>query len=110
MKHHTHVSVPEMMQLLEKNNVSVNKTSVYRALERLVDQRMVCKRHQDSGEALFELFSKHGHDEHHVHLRCIECGETTEAACTYEHPTEIDGFEVDHHHVTLVGTCKDCQD
>lgn len=88
---------------LEAAGRRFNKTSVYRALEQLVAEERLCKLNLKNDEAAYEL-----RESHHAHLVCEQCGEISSAACSYDQPTTVNGFEVSHHHVTLMGLCATC--
>lgn len=102
-EHHL-LSAHMMLVLLEKKGKTFNKTSVYRALDQLVEEGELCKHFFDENEALYELRSHH-----HAHLICQECGSITEGDCSYSHPKRVGDFQVNHHHLTLVGVCHKCQ-
>jgi Fe2+ or Zn2+ uptake regulation protein len=90
------ISVTEILKILQKKGHHYNKTSVYRALQQLVDQQIVCQHFFVEAQALYELQA-----DHHVHLFCA-------SKCDYHQPDEVEGFKVDHHHLTLVGECQSC--
>lgn len=98
------ISTKEILEQLEQQGKSYNKTSVYRSLETLVESGDVCRHYFNDGEALYELKA-----DHHVHLVCPCCGKVTAAECDYQQPDEINGFKVDHHHLTLMGECAQCR-
>lgn len=101
-KHHL-VSVPQIVTLLEESGTQCNKTSVYRSLEQLEVEGIVCKQYFGEAQASYEL-----REDHHMHLVCQKCGRVTAAECDYTEPQQVDGFTVDHHHLTLLGVCANC--
>lgn len=102
-KHHA-LTAKQLGKLLTNKHHAYNKTSVYRALEKLVLTGQVCKYHFSDEEVSYEL-----RDEQHLHLVCQECASVTTAAQTSSTPTNLHGFLVDHSHTTLYGQCADCQ-
>lgn len=104
LQQHHLLSSKDILTQLAKTGKKYNKTSVYRSLDQLIEDGQVCKLHLAEKEAVFEL-----KEHHHVHLLCAQCGKIESADCTYQQPSELKGFKVDHHHVTLIGRCRECQ-
>lgn len=98
------LSAAQMEVQLVKDFPSINKTTVYRALEFLLKSGKVCQHQFDLKEAVFEL-----KDHHHDHLICTSCLKMIVTDCKVILPTSIEGYVVDHHHLTLYGMCADCQ-
>ena len=104
-KHHHLLSVGQILELLpEEFGKKYNKTSVYRALEKLEAQEIICEHTFTSGETKYEL-----RQEHHDHLVCSRCGAIQSTNCGFALPELIDGFKTDHFHLTVFGLCADCQ-
>ena len=102
-QNHT-LTAPQILEHLSEAGVECNKTTVYRALERMSLRNEVC-RHMFGGQtASYEL-----RKDHHDHLVCTNCGAIKEVPCITEFPPMIDDFQVDHHHLTLFGLCANCQ-
>lgn len=100
------LSVPQLVAELNQHpDNDYHRSSVYKALERMVDDGLICKLTFDKGEHQYEL-----RDHHHDHLQCNNCGKVWSVECQVSHPTQIEGFEVDHHHVTYLGVCSGCKD
>lgn len=104
LKQHHLLSVSEILDKLGAQGKTYNKTSVYRALEGLLEQGILCRQYFDQAEAKFEL-----REDHHIHLVCEDCGRVESAECDYRQPTNLKGFTIDHHHLTLMGHCPKCQ-
>lgn len=103
-RHHL-LSVTELLELVEaEHGKSYNKTSMYRALEKLEEQGLICQHVFTSGESKYEL-----RRQHHDHLVCTRCGVVQSATLDLKIPENIDGFATDHHHVTIFGLCSACQ-
>ena len=104
-KHHL-LSAPEIQQILTENSLKYNKTSIYRALDKLFINQIVCRHSMGSNQIVFALKS-----EETAHLVCQCCGAV--------HPIKTDGkldikayqtpeFAPDHFHLTIFGRCNDC--
>lgn len=99
-----YVTVPQLVTLLTNTGNTYNKTSVYRALEKLVEQNKICKLNFGDNDIVYEL-----RDSHHDHLVCTTCGSITAMPCEESNGKMINGFKVDHHHLTYFGMCQQCQ-
>lgn len=97
------LSVAEILTLLAKNGKKYNKTSVYRALDQLLEEDLVCRYYFNEAQASYEL-----REEHHTHLLCNKCGRVDSVECDYAQPAMAKGFAIDHHHLTLIGVCGEC--
>lgn len=97
------VSAMDLLKEIQKAGLDVNKTTVYRGIEFLLEEGLICQHQFDPKEAVYEL-----RDHHHDHLICNTCGRVQESACVVHPPEEISGFTVDHHHLTLYGVCAKC--
>lgn len=105
------VSAQEIFDGLRKVRRPVGIASVYRALEALVDLRLVKRVDAGDGIARYEPAPSNG--EHHHHLVCRDCGKV-EAFTDPRLERAIDrvagglGYNVDEHEVVLTGACADC--
>lgn len=103
-KRHHLMSVNELLKLLPlEEGKKYNKTSVYRALEKLEEQGVICQHSFASGETKYEL-----RQAHHDHLVCSRCGRVQAANCGVTIASSIDGFQTDHYHLTVFGVCAAC--
>ena len=104
LQQHHAMSASELIEKFKKLHPTVNKTTVYRALDQLEAESLVCKHNFDGRESVYEM-----RDHHHDHLFCMSCGKLLTTDCiTVAMPKVIDGFTVDHHHLTYYGFCKNC--
>lgn len=93
-------------QMIEKLTLSgkiYNKTSVYRALEKLEVDHLICKESFGESEALYELRKKH-----HDHAVCTHCDKILVVESKNHIKRKIPGFKIDHHHTTIYGSCDSC--
>ena len=103
--HENHFLTPlEMQQLLGESGENYNKTSIYRAIDSLIEQDLICKQDFLDKEACYELKANH-----HDHLLCTGCGVILSVECMVPEQEMINDFLVDHHHLTVFGQCADCQ-
>lgn len=84
-----------------------DRSSVSRALDRLERDGFV-RRHLLGGAVRFE-----GHESHHEHVRCGQCGHVEEIPCPFgerlaESLAQASGFRVEQHQLLVSGTCARC--
>lgn len=82
----------------------VNKTTVYRALDKLMEEGQICRLSLGENTPVYEL--RH---HHHDHVVCQNCGKVAMVECATEYLPEVPGFTIDHHQATFFGICQDCQ-
>jgi Fur family ferric uptake transcriptional regulator len=105
------LSAHEIFDELRRARRPVGIASVYRALEALVDLRLVKRVDAGDGIARYEAAPADG--DHHHHLVCRDCGKV-EAFSDSRLERAIDrvagglGYSVDEHEVVLTGACADC--
>lgn len=102
-------STKEIYQLLLRNDDAIGLTTVYRALQSLVTDKVVDQLRRDDGEAIYRLCG----EKHHHHLVCKKCGDTVEIegsaiekwskAIAKEH-----GFREVDHTAEIYGLCRKC--
>jgi len=101
-EHHL-LTAPQLVEFLDQKGQKVNKTSVYRALDKLLAANLVCKLNLLGNELHYELQT-----EHHDHLVCLNCGKVIATECQLQFQAPAN-FKVDHHHLTVFGWCEECQ-
>ena len=105
------LSAQEIFDELRRLRRPVGIASVYRALEVLVDLRLV--KRVDAGDGLSRFEPALVDGDHHHHLVCRDCGKV-EAFSDPRLERTIDriagglGYSVDEHEVVLTGACADC--
>lgn len=97
------LSAFQILELLEESGNQFNKTSVYRALDKLLAEGKICKQSFGNTEFQYEL-----RDAHHDHAVCTECKKIIAVHCQNHSHQNVPGFSVDHHHTTLYGVCESC--
>lgn len=96
------VDIMEKLALLKK---SVNKTTVYRTLDKLLAKGTICRHSLGSDTLYYEL-----RNDHHDHAVCESCGDVLVIEC-HDHMRNIKtsrDFTPLHHHVTVFGLCGNC--
>ena len=106
-----HLTALKVFEAVQKKLPAINPSTVYRALDRLVEQGKVSVSDMGLGAAVFELTSK----ELHHHLVCQKCGEILmlddEAIRSIFKQLENEfGYEIKTNHLVLFGVCRHCKD
>lgn len=102
-------SAKEIYQLLLKNGDTVGLTTIYRALQSLVDDKLIDQLRREDGEAIYRLCG----ESHHHHLVCKKCGDTVEIEggaiekWAKNMASEFGFREVDHL-AEIFGICSKC--
>jgi len=105
------LSAAEVMALLLKVNVKVNKTTVYREIDFLMSQDMLLELHLGDGRKRYEIIK----DDHHHHLFCVNCSgvECVELERCLEAEekriSEEKNFRTIKHSLKFHGLCVKCQ-
>ena len=102
-------SAQEVYQKLERDGNRIGLTTVYRALQNLLNENIVDVLRRDDGEAIFRLCG----DNHHHHLVCKSCGKTVEieggAIEKWAKATALEhGFRDIAHTAEIFGLCSSC--
>ena len=102
-------SAQELHQILRREGDGIGLTTVYRALQSLVDDKVVDLLRRNDGEAIYRLCG----DGHHHHLVCRSCGETIEIEGGAienwaKSKAEEFGFREVAHTAEIFGLCSKC--
>jgi len=100
------LSVVEMIKRFEND---MNKTTVYRILERLEAEGIL---HSFVGKdglkwVAKRVDKKNASSENHPHFQCEECGKSECLKLNFSIPT-IPNVKVNSTHLILVGQCEEC--
>lgn len=104
------VSAPAILAAAQKLSPSLNKTTVYRTLERLVDERLAEAIMLKEGVVHYELRHPSACGHHHHHFVCSDCERIfciDGCASSFEVLLPR-GFKLQSHEITLRGLCKGC--
>jgi len=105
-----HLSAEDVYKELLSQQEEIGLATVYRVLTQFESAGLVCRRHFEGGQSVFEL----NHGDHHDHLVCIKCGkivefvdstiENRQARIASEH-----NFRIEDHSLVVYGICSECQ-
>ncbi len=107
---HAHLTSHQVYAEIRERLPAVNQSTVYRALERLVNLGKVSVSDMGTGSAVYELLTEGIHH----HLVCQKCGRVV----TIDHEEVEEFFAAIHHkhhfeivtnHLILFGICEKCQ-
>ena len=104
-----HLSVDDLLQLVQKRRSDIGRTTVYRTLK-LLQSAGLAHELVLQGQTRFEREYKR---QHHDHFICKSCGEIFEFSSAEieriqdEIAAEI-GFVIDGHRHQIFGYCRDC--
>ena len=109
-----HMTADEILEQLRKSNIEIGKSTVYRTLEKLIEEEKVRKYLSDEGQsACYQYIDENGNCTRHFHLKCTRCGKLIHLECDYiteieRHVYEQHKFIVDNTKTVLYGVCEDC--
>lgn len=108
-----HVSAQDISDYFRSQGEKIGVTTIYRRLEKLIDEGKVQKFITGAGEpACFQYVTCENHHEH-FHLKCSGCGKLVHLECRLtedllQHVSDEHGFAIDSTKTVLYGTCKSC--
>jgi Fur family ferric uptake transcriptional regulator len=113
---HAHLTAEELYDTLHTLGISVGKSTVYRALDKLVESGVVRRFTMSAGESACYQYAAGGGEKCHAHfhLKCLVCGTLYHLDC--DHLDELSTHLAAQHHFTLdytktvlYGTCEPCR-
>ncbi len=104
-----HLTADEIFQRLGPMSSALNRSTVYRTLERFRDAGIVSETDLGGGVRVFELLAL----QRHHHLICHHCNVMIEMDDSSIEPVRYSirdkyGFEPQIDHLAIWGTCADC--
>ena len=114
----THVTVADVCSYFKEQGITIGTTTVYRNLEKMVEQGLVAKYNVDgTSSACFEYLGaeEHCHKTVCFHCKCEKCGKLIHLHCEdvvklRQHLMENHGFQMDSCRTVFYGICADCRD
>lgn len=105
-----HSTAEQVYQRVVKRAPSLNRATVYRALEFLARQHMISSTDLGTGGKVYEIAA---HEPHH-HLVCTECGKVTQidhnhVSTLFEQIDREHGYKITTDHLALFGLCEHCR-
>jgi Fur family ferric uptake transcriptional regulator len=104
------VSAETLYLTLREKGISISISTVYRALDVLVEKDIVAKTDfTDNNKSLFEI----KREEHRHHLVCVKCRKIipVKECPFYEYAGELEerfGFSITGHKLEMYGYCQKC--
>lgn len=110
---HCHFTAAQIESGLAQAGDKLGKATVYRRLERLVEDGLVRRFVSDDAKVCCYQYAGGEGCKNHYHLKCMRCGELLHVECSYldemsSHVLEHHGFRVDTEKITLCGVCEKC--
>ncbi len=111
-----HVTAASISEHLEQNGSRVGTTTIYRHLDKLLEQGLVRKYTVDgTTSACFQFAGKGENCREHFHLKCEKCGKLIHLSCSRvdtlcSHICEEHGFDIDYFRTVFYGVCKECRE
>ena len=111
-----HITVSDICEHFKAMGKSIGTTTVYRQLEKMVNQGIVAKYVTDVGSpACFEFVGTEGHHEegHCFHCKCEICGKLVHMHCEelaqiQQHVKGHHGFAINPMRTVFYGICENC--
>lgn len=109
-----HYTAAEIESGLAAMGEKLGKATVYRRLDRLVDEGLVRRFVADDAKSCCYQYAGGDGCKNHFHLKCMSCGELMHIECDYldemkAHVLEHHGFMVDISKITICGVCEKCR-
>lgn len=107
---HRPLAIPELLALFEKEKFCINKTTLYREVESLIQQDVLRAVQISQRKISYELVS-HGH---HHHFVCTSCNFITDVKFPEASIQKTEallreqGVSITHHSLEFFGLCKTC--
>ncbi|MBR4445788.1 MAG: transcriptional repressor [Solobacterium sp.] len=118
MKENTgrHITAAQVCDYVRAQGTSIGQATVYRQLERMVDEGILSKYMIDANTpACFEYVGENGHADAEAcfHCKCEKCGKLIHMHCEEletiaEHVRKEHGFAIDPLRTVFYGICSDC--
>lgn len=108
-----HFSAEEVYFAIKENGDNIGRTTVYRQLDRLVEEHKARKFFSgDNNACCYQLENENCHN--HYHLRCSSCGALIHTECDFldklsQHIFNDHNFKIDGSKTVLYGICKNCE-
>lgn len=110
-----HLTADDIVSKLSESGISVGKSTVYRQLEKLIEQGIVRRFFVEEGvSACYQFVGENAGCTEHYHLKCSVCGKLLHVECEYldkvaSHIFEHHGFVISNEKTVLYGVCENCR-
>lgn len=111
-----YLTARQVAERLERDGRAIGMATVYRNLDRLVDEGALAKSTVEGTDGACYRFVAQGEPEHSsLYLKCETCGELRPVGCDelhgfYEHFAHKHHIRIDPVKTVLFGTCPSCLD
>lgn len=111
----SHVTVSNISDFMEQENTHIGVTTIYRHLDKLLEQGLIRKYTVDgTTSACFQYSGQSEQCKEHFHLKCENCGRLIHLNCEHlqelcSHISKEHGFSLDLFRTVFYGVCADCQ-
>lgn len=108
-------SAADVFSYLKEQGSQVNLTTVYRNLEKMIENKLLIKfKTAEQESALYQFVKPHGNCHEHLHMQCSVCGKVMHLECCLmneimEHLKMYHGFMLECTGSVLNGICADCK-
>ena len=104
----------DLADFLKDHGLNVNKTTVYRNLDKLTESGQLIKHRSSINDGFLYQSQAEKHCEEHIHFQCRTCGSVLhlDDKLTHEYLSSISktlGLEIDLSNSTLNGICPTCR-
>jgi Fur family ferric uptake transcriptional regulator len=108
-----HVTISQIVRHFEDTEDAIGQTTVYRHLERLVDEGKIRKYILGDGKSACYQYIDEVKCREHFHLKCEICGALFHADCDFldkieKHLLRSHNFQINLLKTVFYGTCKNC--
>lgn len=109
------ISASDIIEHMKEIGSSVNQTTVYRYLDKLILENIIVKYADVSGEkSVYQYIQNKNDCVNHLHLKCKECGKLIHMDCEFiddfsKHLLNNHDFQIQYEGNMLYGICKDCE-
>ncbi|MCR5350537.1 MAG: transcriptional repressor [Acholeplasmatales bacterium] len=106
-------TIKELKERLDKKNVKIGLTTLYRVLEDLESKEIVKKYYDDENIAHFKYLID-CQSESHFYLKCNRCNKIVHIDCDcinefYSHVLKKHKFSIETSNLIIPGICNDCK-
>lgn len=104
----------EIYNYLKDEVEGINRTTIYRNLDRLCEQGELMRYKEPNQDAWYYQYSEeHQHCDQHIHAQCSECGKIFHLENDFvdefeEKLHKIYGLDINASKTMIVGKCEDC--
>ena len=112
--HDSAYTIEEITNALKARGASVGKSTVYRLMTRLVEEKRVKRQINDGSRKAIYRITLDSHCHNHLHLQCIKCGKVLHldekvSDKLLDTVQRLNDFLVSEEDTVLMGKCADCK-